>query len=67
MTSKGRPNLTFKVCPWEVDSGRLQDTLITSPRGPSKHVLGTMWGYQLDVPKFVFNFLSELIHLTKLI
>ena len=65
MTSKERPNLTSKGCPWEADSGCLQDVLRTSPRRPWKHVLGTMWGHLLDVPKFLFTFLSGLIRLTK--
>ena len=34
MTSRGRLNLTFKGHPWEVDSGRPQNVLRTSPRGP---------------------------------
>ena len=58
MTSWGRPNLTFKGRLWEVDSGRPQDVLRTSPRRPSKHS-------HLDVPTFLLTFLSELIRLTK--
>ena len=66
LTSKGLPNLTFNGHPWEIDSGRPhQDVLRTSPRGPSKYVLRTMWGHQLDVPKFLFTFISELNWLTK--
>ena len=34
---QGRLNLTFKGRPWEVDSGRPQDVLRTSPRGPSEY------------------------------
>ena len=37
MTSRGRLNLMFKGRPWEVDSGRPQDVLRTSPRGPSEY------------------------------
>ena len=44
-------------------SGRSQNV----SRGPSKHVLGIMWGHLLDAPKFPFVFLSELIWLTKFI
>ena len=58
LTSWRRPNLTFKGRPWEVVSGRPQEVLRTSPRGPSKHS-------NLDVPKFLLTFLSELIRLTK--
>ena len=66
LTSKGRPEMTFRRCPnpmfkgrpWEVDSGRLQDVLRTSPRGPSQYS-------NLDVPTFSLPFLSELIRLTK--
>ena len=65
MMSMGRPNLTFEGRPWEVDPRRPQDVLRTSPRRPWKHVLGTMWVYLLDVPKFIFTFPSELIRLTK--
>ena len=35
--SRRRPNLTFKGCPWEVDSGRAQDVVRTSPRRPSEY------------------------------
>ena len=65
MMSRRRPNLTSKGRPWKVDSGRSLDVLSTSPRGPSKHVFGTMWDHLLDVTKFLFTFLSELIRLTK--
>ena len=58
MTSTGRPNLMFKRRRWEVDLGRPQDVLRSSPRGPSEHS-------NLDVPKFLLNFLSDLIRLTK--
>ena len=54
MASRGRPNLFFKGRPWEVDSGRPQDVFRTSRRGPSECS-------NLDVPKFVLTFLSELI------
>ena len=65
MTSRGRPNLTPMGRRWKVHSGCLQDVLRTSLRGPSKYLLGTIWGQLLDVPKFLFTFLSELIRLTK--
>ena len=66
LTSRGRPNLTFWVCPnltfkgrpWEVDFGRPQDVLRTSPRGSSECS-------NLDVPAFSVTLLSELIRLTK--
>ena len=58
MTSSGRPNLMFKGPSWDVDLGRLQDVLRTSPRGPSEYS-------NLDVPKFLLTFLSELIRLRK--
>ena len=67
MTSRGRPNLTSKGRPWGIDSGRPQDVLRTFPRRPWKHVLGAMCGHRLDVPKFLFNFLSKVIRLTKTI
>ena len=44
MTSRGRSDLTFNGRLWEVDSGRSQDVLRTSLRGPSKHS-------NFDVPK----------------
>ena len=62
---QGRPKLTSEVCPWEVDSKRPQDVPRTSPRVLSIHVLGTMCGHLLDVPKFYFTFLPKLIRLTK--
>ena len=62
---QGTFNLTSKGRPWEVESGRPQNIIRTSPKGPSKHVFGTMWGHLLHVPKFLFTFLSELIRLTK--
>ena len=65
ITSRGRCNLTFKGRPWEVDSGHPQDVLRTSPRRPSNHALGKIWVHQLNVPKFIFLFLSELIRFTK--
>ena len=49
MTSRGRPNLTFKGRPWELDSGCPQDVLRTFPRGPSEYS-------NLDVPTFFKNF-----------
>ena len=49
--------LMFNGHPWEVDSGRPQDILRTSPRGFSKYS-------NLDVPTFFSTFLSELIRLT---
>ena len=58
MTSTGRPNLMFERRRLEVDLGRPQDVLRSSPRGPSEHS-------NLDVPKFLLNFLSDLIRLTK--
>ena len=58
MTSRRRPNLTFKARPWEDVSGGLQDVSRASPRGLSKHS-------NLDVPKIFSIFLSELIWLTK--
>ena len=42
LTFTGCSNLTSKRCPWEVVSGCPKDVLRTSPRGPWKHVLGTM-------------------------
>ena len=63
LTAWGRLNL--KGSSWEGDLGRCQDVLRTSPRGPSKHVFGTVCGHLLNVPKFLFTFLSELIRLTK--
>ena len=60
MTSWCRPNLTSKERLWEVVSVRPLHVLRTSPRLPWKHVLGTMWDHLLDVPKFLFTFLSEL-------
>ena len=65
MTSRGRPNLTCKGPPWEVNSGRMQNVLRTSPRRPSNYFLGMMCGHLLDVPKFLFTFLLELIRSTK--
>ena len=65
MTSGGQPNLTFQKRPWEVYSGRPEDLIKTPPRGTSKHVLEMRWGHQLDVPKSLFTFLSEIIQLTK--
>ena len=56
ITSRGHPNMTFKGRPWEVDSGRSQNVLRTSPRGPSDA--------QTLMPQIFFNF-SELIRLTK--
>ena len=58
MTSMGRPNLTFKGRPWEVDSIHPQDVLRTSPREPANCS-------NLDVPKFLITFLSKLIRLFK--
>ena len=49
MTSRVSPNLTFKGRPWEVDSGRSQDVVRTSPRGPLEYS-------NLNVPNFVFVF-----------
>ena len=57
MTSTERPNMMLKGCHCEFDAGLHQDFLRTSPRGPSKHLLGTMWGPQLEVLKFLFHFL----------
>ena len=37
MTSRRRLNLTLEGRPWEVDSGRPQDFLRTSPRGPLEY------------------------------
>ena len=51
MKSLGRPYLTFKRRAWQDYWERSQDVCSTSPIGPSKHVLGTMLGHQLDVPK----------------
>ena len=61
----GSPEMTSKGRLWEVDSGRPQNVLRTPPRGPSKHVFGTMCGHLFDVPKCLFTFFSELIRLTK--
>ena len=58
-----RPKLRFKGRPWEGNLGRSQDVLWIFPREPSKHVLGTIWGHQMDVPKCLFTFLSEVIWL----
>ena len=58
MTSRGRPNLTLKGRPWEVDSGRAQDVLRTLPSESSEYS-------NLDVPAFFVIFVSELIRLTK--
>ena len=65
MTSRGNHNLTSIGRLSKVALGHPQDFPRLSPRGPSKHVLGTKCGYRLDVPKFIFSFLSELIRLTK--
>ena len=65
MTSRGRLNLTSKGHSWKDDSRHPQNVLRTSTRGPSKHVLGTMWSHLLDVPKFLFLFLLGLIRFTK--
>ena len=56
--SRGRPKLTFKGRHSDVDPGRPKDVLRMSSRGTSKHP-------NLDVPKFLLSFLSELILLTK--
>ena len=61
MTSRGRSNLTFKGRQGEDDSGRPWDIIRTSSRGPLKHVIGTTWDHQLNVPTFPFIFLFELI------
>ena len=63
MTSRGRPNLRSKGHIWKVDSRLLQNVLRTSPTGPSKHVIRTMWGHLLDAPKFCFTLLQEVIRL----
>ena len=65
MMSRGRLNLTFKGRPWETDSGRSQDVLRTSPRGPSKDGSGAIWGHQLDVAISFFTFLLQLVRLSK--
>ena len=62
---QGTFNLMSKGRPCEIESGRPQDIIRTFPRGPSKHVFGTMWGHLLHVSKFLFTFLSKLIRLTK--
>ena len=50
--------------PWSApgkgDLGRRQDVLRTSPRWSWKHVLGTMWGHLLDIPKFLLLFFHNL-------
>ena len=51
--SRGRPNLTFKGCPWEVHSGLRQEILGTSPRGPSEYS-------NLDVQNFFYFFIQNL-------
>ena len=58
LTSREHPNVTFTRRPWEVDSGSPLEVLRMSPRRPSKHS-------NLDVPKCLLTFLSELIWLTK--
>ena len=60
-TSWGRLEMTSGGRPWEVNLGRSQYVLKTSPRRPGKHVLGTMWGNPLDVSEFLFTFLLEII------
>ena len=65
MTSRGNHNLTSIGRLSKVDLGHPQDVPRLSPSGPSKHVLGIKWGYRLDVPKFIFSFLLELIRLAK--
>ena len=65
MTSRGRPNPTSKGRSVEIDSGRFQCVLRSSSTQTRKHVFGTMWGHLLDVPKFHFTFLWELVRLTK--
>ena len=54
ITSRRQPSLTPKGCSWEDDSGCSQDVFRTfsSPRRPSKHILGTMWCHLLNVFKF---------------
>ena len=53
MTPKGRLNLMFKGRPWEVDLGRTQDVLRTSPRGTSEYS-------NLDVPYSFYPFFQNL-------
>ena len=57
-TSRGRADLKFKRCLWDVNSWRFLEVLRTSPRGPSKHS-------NVDAQKFLLTFLSDLIRLTK--
>ena len=45
MRSRGRLNLTFKWRPWEVDSGRPQEVLRTTPRGPSEYSNLDIWNF----------------------
>ena len=64
-TSMKHPNLTYKRCPWKVDSKHLQAIGKLTPKGPLKHFFGAMWDHQLGVSNFLFTFLSELIWLTR--
>ena len=50
MTSRECTNLTSKGPPCDADSGRPQDVLRTSPRGPSKHILETIVGSSFGLP-----------------
>ena len=59
MTSRGCTTLTSKGPPCDAGSGCPQDVLRTSSRGPSKHILWTIWCHLLDHLKFIFTFLWE--------
>ena len=54
------PNQPPRDVPWKTFSGRPFEDLFFKGR-----FVGTMWGHLLDVPKFLFTLLSELIRLTK--
>ena len=60
MKSRGHPNLAFKGRTWDADSGRSQDVLMTSPRGPSDYS-------NLDVPTYLGCPSSDHIRLVKCI
>ena len=57
-TSKERTNLTSRNVPGRLIRGEPRTFSRRPPRGPSKHS-------NLDVPRFLLTFLSELIRLTK--
>ena len=65
LTSWGCPSLRYQGLPKLTSKGRpLKDVLRTTLGKISKHILGPLLDSLLDVPKFHFTFLSELIRLT---